>query len=113
MTNFLAELWDVVEDVPTLKMPVAVLVLIVFIVPVMLFALLIELVDLILQWTWNGVYSVVRIVFDLAIYAGVTYMASEALLSGDLIGTLVGFGFVSVVVFILITDSLKPKKEDC
>lgn len=104
MTNFLAELSDLVEDIPPLKLPVAFLIGIVIIMPIMLFVGLIELMDWMLQWTWRGTKQAGGLIFYLSFMGLGLYIFFEALPHGELIGILAGLGCFSVWTYSFVRD---------
>lgn len=107
MTNYLAELFELTEDIPPLKLPVALLIGIVIILPIMLFVGLIELMDWMLQWTWKGVRKAGGLIFTSGVTAFGLYIFFEALLHGELLGILAGLGCFSVWTWTLIRDLIE------
>lgn len=104
MTNFLAELADILEDVSTLKKPMAVLVLIVFFLPMMLFAGLIEIMDWMLQWTLTGLANTVGLIITSGLMVACQYIFLRELTTNIVLALLFLVGFVLMLLRLVVID---------
>lgn len=111
MSNFVEEVIELLDAVPTLKTPVALLLIIIFGVPLMLFVGLIYLVDWMLQWTLKGVRLAGTVLFDCVVSAFGVYIVFNSMPSENLMGIFVGLSIYFLMFFVIAEDIKRLRRS--
>lgn len=103
MTNFLAELFEIVEDVPPVAKPLAVLLIIVFVLPSMLFALMIHCMTWLMELSPNKQELALRLAVNVGLQPFMVWLFFDSL-TKDLFVSTVSLCAFAVLIVTIIQD---------